>query len=406
MSRMPLEGYRILDLTHWLVGGGATVLLADMGADVIKIESPSAPEPARNAPVSSRERELGLNHNLEITSRNKRSVTLNLKSDEGKQIFYKLVESADVVTENFRPGVMERLGIDHATLAKYNSSIILASVNGFGSQGPDALLGSFDVIGSARSGLLHLLSPPDAMRYVGPVALADEAGALVFCISILSALAARGIDGQGQHVETSQLAALLQLQTLPIHSYLFSGDYFRDGEVWPGERDRAGMPLFNIFLAGDGEWLALGIYDGEYFWPALCKMLDIEHLETDSRFVDDGARRENAEELISILDDRFATRPRAEWVRLLKEKEMLFAPVQKNSELLDDPQVAANGYFQEVDHPSAGKVTELAPPVKFSRTKPVFRYSAPAHGQHTDEVLTECGYSKAELEAFRFSGVI
>ena len=234
MSRMPLEGYRILDLTHWLVGGGATVLLADMGADVIKIESPSAPEPARNAPTSSRERELGLNHNLEITSRNKRSVTLNLKSDEGKQIFYKLVESADVVTENFRPGVVERLGIDHATLVKYNSSIILASVNGFGSQGPDALLGSFDVIGSACSGLLHLLSPPEAMRYVGPVAMADETGALVFCISILSALAARGIDGQGQHVETSQLAALLQLQTLPIHSYLFSGDYFRDSEVWPG----------------------------------------------------------------------------------------------------------------------------------------------------------------------------
>jgi crotonobetainyl-CoA:carnitine CoA-transferase CaiB-like acyl-CoA transferase len=395
---MPLEGYRILDLSIWLTGAGATGQLADLGADVIKIESPTRPDPARNAPSPVL---------LELCNRNKRAITLNLKSSEGRRIFYRMVESADVVAQNLRPGVAARLGVEHATLLKHNPGIILASFSGFGSKGPEAEGGAFDMIGQARSGLMDVLSdhrPPSDVRYIGPIGLADQNGAMTFAFGILAALASRAIDGVGQHVEVSHLSALMTLQTLPLHTYLMEG-----GELpRPPDRTKEKEPLGNIYEAGDGRWIAISVAlaDADKYWPDFCDAVERSDLKTDPRYSKGPARSKNSESLIAILDRQFATRTSDEWMQRLRARHLIVSKVQDYRDLITDPQVEANAYLQTVEHPTLGQKRVLSPPVAFSATKPSYRSAAPSLGQHTDEILQEHGFSPQEVERFRADGVV
>jgi CoA:oxalate CoA-transferase len=398
MTRMPLEGYRILDLSIWLTGAGAAGHLADLGADVIKIESPTRPDPARFAPSPVL---------LELCNRNKRAMTLDLKTEEGRRIFYRMVESADVVAQNLRPGVAERLGVNYQTLRQHNERIIFASFCGFGSKGPEAEAGAFDMIGHARSGLMDVLSdhrPPSSIRYVGPIGLADANGAMTFAFGILAALASRAVDGVGQQIEVSHLSALMALQTLPLHTFLMEG-----GDLpRPPDRTKEKEPLANVYQAGDGKWIAISVAltDADTYWPIFCDAIEREDLKTDLRYAGRSARSENSEGLIVILDRHFSTRPCSEWMQRLRASGLFVSQVQDYNDLLTDPQVQANGYLQEINHPALGPTLSLTSPVQFSATKPAYRTSAPALGQHTDEILREHGYSSEDVERFRAQGVI
>ena len=394
-SRAPLDGYRILDLARYQTGAGGVGLLADLGADVIKIEHPLSPDPAR---TSSRGMQM-----LESCNRNKRAMTLDLKTNEGRRVLYRLVEDADVVAENFRPGVAARLGIEHELLRTYNPGIILASFNGYGSRGPDAEVGAFDMLGHARSGLMDILSDksaPTPFRYVGSIAIADQAGAIMFAFSILAALVARAVDGVGQHVETSHLSALMALQSYPIHHF-----FLTQGQILRPPKRALQPPMANIYEGSDARWLAVTSLREEV-WPDFCRALDAPDLVDDARFVDRQRRAENNETLIGLLDGIFRTRTRDEWVERLKALRFNVAPVQTYGDLLDDPQIEANRYVQEIDHPRYGRTMSLTPPVSFSKTQPRYRNSVPDVGEHTDEILRQHGFSPEEIGALRSAGIV
>ena len=398
--RMALAGVRILDLTTWVHGGSGVALVADLGADVIKIEDPVNGDPIRTRmPGAPQEVARGVNTMLEMANRNKRSMTLNLKDPKGLKILYRLTQAADVVAENFRPGVAARLGITHPILAKYNPSIVLASANGLGSQGPDAQVGLFDILGHARSGLMDLLSDhnqPEPIRYIGGHTIADQAGAIVFGFGILAGLTSRSVQGSGQHIEVSQLSALMCLQAWPINKSLVTGEAPREPA-----RNKVGNPLTNIYRCSDGKWIALACGQLSRFWHDFCDVTGLEELELSPKYATAASIQEHCSEIIEVIDRTFATKPRSEWLPLLKGRGLFVTPVQDYLDLPNDPQVIENGYLVSVDHQVAGRLTEVASPVKFGKAKRRIPASAPEFGQHTEEILLDFGYSWKDIEQFR-----
>ncbi len=396
----PLTGVTVLDVTIFQNGPYGTAILGDMGADVIKIERPVSGDPGRGA--VTRHGKPGTNFYFETHNRNKRSVTLDLEGAEGRAVFYRLVKNADVVVQNFRVGVAERLGIDYATLVEHNPRIITASATGFGREGPDASRPVFDILGMARAGTMRALQYPGSeLQYTTGFGLADQTGAIALAHAIVLALFARERFGVGQDVEISQLGAQLMLQQMGVQAFLFTGNQI----PWT-KRENSFNPIFNIFGCGDGKWLALGCVQADRFWSDLCDVLGLGELAEDPRFADMGARNQHGAELVPELDRAFAARPRDEWLSRLTVRDIPCAPVNDYADLLTDPQVAANEYIVDVEHPSLGPVKEVGIPIRLSETPGKIRRLAPEFGQHTEEVLLEAGYTWDEIGALREKGAL
>jgi crotonobetainyl-CoA:carnitine CoA-transferase CaiB-like acyl-CoA transferase len=396
----PLSGILILDVSIWQNGPYASVLLSDMGADVIKIEEPLRGDPGRGFIERIGEAQFSSYH--EAMNRNKRSLTLDLKRPAGLEIFHRLVRRADVVVQNFRVGVAERLGIDHAALSRHNPRIITASATGFGREGPDATHGVFDLLGLARAGTLKALQyPGSSLEYSGGFALADQTGALVLAHAITLALLARERFGVGQDVEVSQLGAQMLLQHLGLVRFLTTGTTVR-----AMGHHHVFNPLFSVYLCGDQRWLALACLQADRYWHDVCEVLGLGELEHDPRFDAMERRNANGPELVPVLDRAFASRPRDRWLRELVERKVPCAPVNDYADLVKDPQVIANEYLTAVEHPALGSIQEVGVPIKLSRTPGRVRHCAPELGQHTEEVLLETGYAWDEIQAFRSQGVI
>jgi len=397
----PLEGIRVLDLTIYQNGPWGTVMLSDMGADVIKIEDPVQGDPGRNVSMSGTTTG-AVNAYFETMNRNKKSMTLNLKSQEGRALFCGLAEKADVVTQNFRVGVVEKLGIDYETIRRHNPKIVYASVSGFGSKGPDARDGVFDPLGQARGGLmLHSSPSDDDVSGRVPGAPADQTGGIILAYGVLCGIIARERHGVGQHVEVSQLGGQLILQALAMNGYLLNGNLSR-----PKSRKEAGNPLFSSYRCGDGLWLAVGCSPSDRYWPDACRALGLTELIDDPMFCDSKVRLQNARPLIKTLDRTFATKPRAEWIEILKAHGLLCTPVQSYADVAEDPQVIANDYLAEIEHPTFGTLREVGVPVKLSETPGAVRSRAPEFGQHTEEILLEHGCTWDQIASFRDKGVI
>ncbi len=396
---MPLEGVRVLDLSGWQTGEGGTAMIADLGADVIKVEPPRTGDPGRTVTPDDPNRP-GFNLFYEVMNRNKRSIVIDLKNARGRELFLRLVEHADVVAENFRVGTMERLGIGYDVLSARNPKIILASVNGFGPKGPDASVAVFDILGHSRSGLMYLLSDPERpMRYIGGHGIADHNGAIHFAYAMVTALAARGIHGIGQHVYASQLGGLMQHQMLPINNYLLTGS-----QPWDPQRRQKPGALFTFYDAADGHRLTLGCTPEYKYWPVVCEILGRTDLLDDPRYTDSAGRTENAGPLIAEFAAAFKTRPRAEWCAALAKAGVPFSPLNQYSDLAIDPQAIDNEYIVEVDHPVAGPIREVGVPITFSRTRARVRRTSPKLGEHTEEVLMEFGVTSAETASLRKDG--
>ena len=397
---MPLTGFRILDLTIFQNGPWATAMLADMGADVIKIEHPTLGDPGRHANLDPSPDAPDIY--FQTMNRNKRSMTLDLKSERGRQVFYRLVKRVDAVAQNFRVGVAEKLKADYETVRAVNPKIIYASISGFGSKGPDAREGVFDHLGQARSGFLNLMALPDgSIRFQAIAALADQMGAIYAAYAIMCAIAARERTGQGQHVETSQLGAMMALQALAINNFL--GQRQLHG---PADRMKSTNPLYNVYRCADGKWLSLGAVQPDRYWEAICGVIGMPHLVNDARFATLHARSTHARALIAILDGWFIGRSRDDCLKLFKSAGVLCAPVQDYAELERDPQVIANEYITTVEHPIHGSMKQVGIPAKLSATPGAIRAAAPQFGEHTEEVLLEFGYSWDEIASLRSDGVI
>ncbi len=398
----PLEGIRILDLTIYQNGPYATCMLADMGADVIKVEDPVKGDPGRATVISGENPRSGLKTYFESVNRNKRAITVDLKNAKGREVFYKLVEKADVVAQNYRVGVAERLGIDYKTLKQHNAKIILASNTGLGSKGPDAKTGTFDLIGQARGGFLeYTRNPKHPLTYFGRLGLADQVGAMMFAHGILLALFARERQGVGQEVEVSQLGTQLMMQTLGIHTYLFTG------QLPPfQQRDEYKNPLFNVYEGGDGKWFVLGANQADRYWSTVCNIFGLTHLEHDPRFATRPDRAKNTAALVRLLDERFKTKPSIHWLKLMRDADIPCSLVQNYAEVVQDPQVVENDYIVDFTHPQVGPIKVIGVPIQLSETPGAVRTMAPEFGQHTEEVLLEHGYTWEQIEQLRSENVI
>ena len=393
-----LEGIRVLDMTIWQQGTAASAMLADLGADVVKVEEPISGDPGRA--LWRIEKVGGLSGYFEALNRGKRSIAIDLKHPKGREVFLRLARDADVFLTNFRPGVAERLGIGYAEVSQVNPRIIYARASGYGPQGPEAESGSFDILGQARGGLMAVTGEPDGVPKNVGAPIADQAGGMMAAFGILAALLHREKSGEGQEVDVSLLGSVMALQSFNITTHLFSGEL-------PRRYPRAGFtPFWNVYAGSDGKHFALGMLMNRG-WSEICEAIGRPELVDDDRFASYRGRvRDNAGELIDILDEAFAQRPAEEWVRILNERGIFSTRVQDYEELSRDPQALANGYIVEVERPDGPPLRMVATPVQLSKTPARIRCMAPQLGQHTEEVLIESGYTWDEVDTLRSEGAI
>ena len=404
MSR-PLEGIRVLDWTIWQQGPVATTMLADLGAEVIKIESRDGGDPGRGLfKAGGKDLAERPNFYFEANNRNKKSLTLDLKRPEGQAIVAELARHSDVFVQNFRKGVAERLGLGYERLRAENPKLIYASATGYGPEGPDSGEPSFDQLGLARSGIMFAAGEPDMPPLGIAGGIADQMGAVMLSYGILTALFARERHGVGQKVDASHLGSMMMLQGLSVAMKLMVGVPFPRVD-----RSRAANPLWNHYRCKDDRWLALGMLQSDRYWADFCRALGRPELARDERFVDARSRAQNAAACCALLDESFAKHTRAEWMeRLAKDPgDFIYTVVNKLDDLPDDPQVKANDYVTTFDHPQFGPTQVLGLPVALSETPGELRTPAPEHGQHTEEILADVlGYDWDRITALRDQEII
>ncbi len=404
----PLEGIHVVECTQWAQGSSAGAMLGDLGASVIKIENPQGGDPARGMAQmsqmrSSRTGQLDRNFFMEAFNRSKRSMALDLRQEEGKKVAYKLIEGADVFLHNFRPDVPKRLGMDYETLCRYNPQIIYAEATGFGPEGPERLKPGFENIAQAKTGWLYFAGGPETPPlWQVSGAGGDAIGAVITVVGILASLVARDRQGIGQRIDTSLVGSLIYLATSPFTARLLLGREFPRRD-----REKVVNPLCNFYQCSDGGWVYLYMLQADRYWHDFCRVTGIGHLEKDPKYVNLEARNQNSEELIRVLDGIFATKPLPEWLELLeKGGDFIFGPIQTVSQAIEDPQILANKYITDFDHPVFGPTKIVGVPYKFSKTPATVTQAAPELGEHTEEVLLEAGYTWEDIADLKDKGII
>ena len=391
----PLEGIRVLDFTIAQQGPYATALLADMGAEVIKIEEPGKGEVGR---VLGVDRKTGFSAYFLAINRGKKSLTLDLKSPKGRDVALLLARDCDVVVHNFRPGVMEKLGLGYQDIRTANAQVIYAAASAFGTKGPLGEKPGNDILAQAMSGLMSVTGDGEAPVPAG-TAVADSIGALTLALGIVSALVHRERTGVGQALETSLLGGLLATQSWELTLHMMSGEL-------PPKAGRGHTYLlwqWYTFRTQDG-WMAVGGVDPSR-WTAFCHAIGRSDLETDPRFDSAGKRIRDRHELNALLDEYLSTQPTAHWLRALDSADIFCAPVLDYAEVTSHEQVRANGYVQEMSHPKMGQMRIIPCPIDFKGTPADSTRPEPTLGQHSDEVLAEFGYAEGEIEEMRRAAI-
>lgn len=389
----PLEGLKVVDMSRILSGPYCTMILADMGADVIKIEPPQGDDTrAWGPPFIESESSYFLSVN-----RNKRSLVLNLKKPEGKEILLDLVRTADIVVENFRPGTLDKLGIGYETLKAANERIILASISGFGQTGPYAKRPGYDIIAQGMGGLMAVTGEPGGSPLKAGFSLADVGTGMWAMTGILLALQARTHTGKGQWVDSSLLETMISWQT-----YL-AGNYFASGRnPQPLGGAHSNICPYQVFEASDGYFnVAVG---NDSLWKTFCRAMELD-LAEDPRFITNAKRVENRSQLIPILQDLFLTNTFRHWVELLDRAGIPSGPVYQLSDLYEDPHVLARNMLQTMQHPTIGEVKQVGIPVKLSDTPGGLVTPPPLLGQHSYAILSEMGLSAERIDELFASGV-
>jgi CoA:oxalate CoA-transferase len=401
-----LKGIRVIDWGSFANGPLIGAMLGELGADVIKIEEPLKGDPFRGMQAmygSSMQLANDRNVLIECTNSNKRSITLNLKNAEGREVACKLVRNSDIFITNYNEKTAKSVGMDYKTLCRTNAELIYCHASGFGTKGLEAEKRAFDTLALARSGLMmaagELGGPP--MQVTG--AIADTLGATISTMDILAALVYKERKKVGQKIETSLLDGLIWLQQVAFSAYLLRGH-----ESKRHSRPEAANPLANHYECKDGKWIMLGEPQSDRFWPEFCRIVDLAKLENDPKFDSSKHRRENKKELISILDKTFAAETRDSWIEKFNREKAAFAyaPINTLAEVVEDPQVVANKYIVEYNHPVLGSIKRVAFPGRFSKTQPSVRSPAPEVGQNTEEILLHLGYKWSEITELKKNGAI
>jgi len=399
---MPLTGLRVLDVSIWVQGPLGAMMLADLGADVIKVEKPGVGDFARGAKtIFGRSQELpgGRALMFEIANRNKRSVGIDLAHPRGREAFYRLVQKSDAFVTNLHPGSLEKFGIDRTALTSVNPHLIYAQATGYGSAGPAALDPCQDTTGMARSGFMFNAPSPDGAPTYQVGTLSDVLSATMLAFAVVTALLNRERWGTALGVMCSQLSAMMWLQYYSIAQFANSGQAFV-----PHDRKNAANPLVNIYRCKDDKWIACGMFLSQRFvWSEFCEVLGVPQLANDERFEDDQGRNRYNRELILALDSAFAKQDRSYWEKVLRQKGYWISVVNNVEDLINDPQVSANNYLVR----SANGLTTVRFPFNFSDLEIATPKDAPSFGQDTESVLTDvAGYSAEDIMDLKVAGAV
>jgi CoA:oxalate CoA-transferase len=390
-SHGALDGIRILDFTRYQQGPYATVLLSDMGAEIVKVEEPGG-EPGR---ANGRQPD-GFSAYFEAHDRGKRSITLDLRMPEAREAVRRLVPQFDVVVENFRPGAMERWGLGYEDLRALRPDIIVASGSSWGREGPWANRPGFDHVGQALSGVMvEQGGGPGKVPHALIGGFADQIGAMLLAYGIACALVVREREGIGQHVDVSLIGAMTAVQAMPITRFL------RTGEQRGFEERRAAT--YTHYECADGRYVAIAA-NTQAFWERLCDALERPDWREDPRFTGPFERDRNKAALVQEMEAQFRTQPSAHWTERLGEADVPNAPVLDYAGLAEHPQFWANGYLQEIDTPNLGRMRVPGPAVRMSATPTRVQGGGPELGEHTESVLLEAGFTWDEVAALRASG--
>ncbi len=392
----PLAGIKVVELAQIMAGPTCGMLLADMGADVIKVEKlPGGDDTRAYAEPSVN----GESAPFMILNRNKRGIAVNLKKPGGLEVVKKLLAGADVVTENYRKGTLEKLGLGYDVLKALNPRLVYCAVSGYGRTGPYADKGGFDLIAQGFAGIMSITGEPGGPPAKSGTSIADINAGILAALGIVSALVARSTTGQGQIVETSLMEAAIQ------QTYWHASIFFATG-MNPGPTGSAHLLTapYQAFPTKDG-WINVGGAN-QANWERIVKVIGAPELAADPRFKTNVDRMKNLEALVPLIGDRLRKRSSAEWLAAFDAEGVPAGPVNKIGDMLSDPQVLARDMVVEVDHPKAGRVKALGTPVKFSATPGEVTRAAPLLGQHTREVLEDLGYSSAEIVKLHEDGAV
>lgn len=384
---LPLSGLKILDLSILLPGPYCSMLMADLGAEVIKVEPPKIGDYIRETNPWG----------YQTLNRNKKSLTLNLKHSQGREIFYRLTERADVILEGFRPGVTARLGIDYEKVRQVNSKIIYCSISGYGQTGPYRDRVGHDINYLGVAGVMSLSGEPGGEPVINNgVAVVDLCSSMFAFGGILLSLMNRAQTGVGQYIDVSMTDCILSWMTSEASRYLMGGWVPQRGERRRGE--------YGVFPTQDGKFITLGVYEDK-FWIALCKVLGIEEALKDPRFSTIHERLKHREAIALLLKDSFRSRTQEEWIKLLTPLDVPCGPLHTLDQVFTDAQVQARNMLEEIPTPS-GKMEYVGFPLKFSEMTAEIRQPAPGLGEHNQEILRSLEYSDQEISSLGQEGAI
>jgi crotonobetainyl-CoA:carnitine CoA-transferase CaiB-like acyl-CoA transferase len=387
-----LTGIKVVEMASYVTGPFASQLLADMGAQVVKIEEPKRGDPFRGWG------ERNYAATFCSLNRNKKSMTLDLRQSEAREIVVKLAAGSDVLIQNFRPGVMEKRGLGYEDLRRVNPKIIYCSISGFGPKGPYRDMPGYDTIGQARSGLLSLLTDPGKPQGMG-ISFSDHLTGMYACYGVLAALVSRTATGEGQHVETSLLRASVSFVSEN------AARYFETGHV-PRRKHRTTTAGVFAFEDRDGLPFVLHMSSPDKFWNGLFEVVGKPEWSADPRFNNRKGRIAHYDVLAAELQPIFRGGSRDEWLRRLFAKDVPAAPINTLDEVFADPQVREYGFPIEIEHPKMGTMKLVGNAVDMSRTPPRIERPPPMLGEHTEEILTSLGYDRQTLSSYREKGVI
>ncbi len=400
-----LEGIKVIQTAQVFAGPIACRLLADWGADVVRIEHPTRGDISRGQDAKQSAGRMitsEIDYVTENFNRNKRGMTLDLSRPSGLEVMYKMLKTVDVLVSSFRPREVVKFGLEYDKLSKLNPRIITANVGGYGTQGPDKDLPGYEYTGYfARPGILHVLTAPGSFPPHTPRGFGDNVAGLALTAGILTALLVREKTGLGQEVDVSLFQTGVFANAVDIAGSLVTG---QDRQML--DRKDIANAMANFYETKDGRWIRLSVLVPEPYWLRFCTAIERPDLENDPRFNTFDAKMDNHEALFYILADVFKSKTLDEWKPRLNAGTIPWAPVQSLPEVCNDPQARANDFFVTYDHPAYGKMEGVANPIHLSRTEAVQRMPCPEFSQHTEEVLLEHGYTWEDIARFKDEGII
>ena len=390
-----LNGIRVLDVTQVMAGPYCAMLLCDLGADVVKVETPPHGDASRRMAGARGTDSPAFN----AVNRGKRGLVVDMKTGRGRDVVVRLARAADVFVENARPGVMGRMGLGYADLRSANPGLVYASISGYGQTGPHGSRGGFDLVAQGVAGIMSVTGESGGPPVKAGIPLTDLGAGLFAAIGILAALQHRARTGEGQHVDTSLVEAGVALSVWEATEFFASG---RAPQPM-GSAHRMSAP-YQALACADG-YITIGAANDRLF-ERLCSLLGHPEWSSDPEYADDTARVANRQALAERIEAVTKLRPRGHWLALFEDHGVPCGPINSYADVFDDEQIAARGMVVETDHPTLGRLRTLGSPLKMSRTPPQPGRPAPLLGQHTDDVLREAGYAPADVAALRAAGVV